>query len=109
MINKITRKLAKKLGIDFDLLIDDFIDTSNEEHRKNSNYFTQSIVEINQYLDDNIPEEWYGFWETNTYVNDYEHGYDRNDIDTLTRVVQKERKVIETYWAEVTDYSTYFT
>lgn len=40
MINKITRKLAEELGIDFDLLIDDFIDTSYEEHRRESNYFT---------------------------------------------------------------------
>ena len=103
MINKITRKLAEKLDIDFDLLIDDFIDTSYEEHRWESNYFTQSIVEINQDLDDNIPEEWYGYWKTNTYINDYETGYVRRDINTLTRVVQKEREVIETYWAEVTD------
>ena len=103
MINKITRKLTKELGIDFDLLIDDFIDTSYEEHRRDSNFFTQSIVEIYQYLDDNIPEEWYGYWETNRYINDYEHGYDATEINTLTRVVQKEREVIETYWAEVTD------
>ena len=103
MINKITRKLAKKLGIDFNLLVDNFIDISYEEHRRDSNFFTQSIVEIYQYLDDNIPEEWYGYWETNTYINDYEHGYDATEINTLTRVVQKEREVIETYWAEVTD------
>ncbi len=103
MINKITRKLAKKLGIDFNLLVDNFIDISYEEHRRDSSYFTQSIVKINQDLDVNIPEEWYGYWETNIFIRDTEHGYAATDIDTLTRVVQKEREVIETYWAEVTD------
>ena len=103
MINKITRKLAEELGIDFNLLVDDFYDISYEEHRRDSNFFTQSIVEINQDLDDNIPEEWYGYWETNIFIRDTEHGYVATDIDTLTRVVQKEREVIETYWTEVTD------
>lgn len=103
MINKITRKLTEKLGIDFDILIEDFIDISYEEHKNSSSYYTQAIVEINQDLDDNIPEEWYGFWETNTYLNDYDNGYDHSEIVTLTRVVKKEREVIETYWVEVTD------
>ena len=103
MINKITRKSAKELDIDFDILIDDFIDISYEEHRRGSDFFIQAIVEINENLGVNIPEEWYGYWETNTFVRDTEHGYNATDIFALTRVVQKEREVIETYWAEVTN------
>lgn len=85
MINKLTRELAKELDVDFNLLLENMIDNSYQEHRRGSNFFTRSIIEISK-DDENVPEELRGFWETNDYIWDDNHGYDRSDITQFTRV-----------------------
>ena len=44
MVNKITRANASELGVDFNELIDDFFETSYEEHRRGSNFYTRSSI-----------------------------------------------------------------
>ena len=86
MITKITRQLAKELEVDFNLLLEDFVEDSYQEHRRGSNFYTQSIVEINEEYYPQVPRELDGFWETNSYVWDDNYGYDKSDITELTRV-----------------------
>jgi hypothetical protein len=101
MINEINRKNAKELGLDFNELIDDFIDESNSSHRRGSTFFKQSIVEINEKDYPNVNKELYGFWETNEYVCSDDYGFDKQDIDTLHRVVLKEKVIVTKYWEKV--------
>ena len=97
-MNKITREIAKELNIDFNDLISDFDDTSYQNHRSSSNFFTRSIVVINEKFFPNVPRELDGFWETNTYVWDDDEGYDHMNIYELNRVEKKEKVVTTTYW-----------
>ena len=97
-ITKITRENAKELGIKFNDLIQDFDVTSYEEHRRGSNFFTRSIVTINEKFFPDIPRELDGYWETNTYVSDSEWGHELSDITELNRVEKKERVITEVYW-----------
>ena len=101
MINKITRQIAKELGIDFDILIEDFQEDSYEEHRRGSNFFTRSITEISEKYFPELPRELDGYWETNTYVFDSDYGREDSDIQELNRVEKKERIITETYWEKV--------
>lgn len=101
MINKITRATAKELGVDFNELINDMDEISYEEHRRGSNFFTRSIVVINQEYFPDINRELDGFWETNTYVSDSEWGHEKNEITELNRVEKKERVITKTYWEKV--------
>jgi hypothetical protein len=103
MINEINRKNAKELGLDFNELIEDFIEDSYDEHRRGSTFFKQSIIEINEEHYPNVNKELYGFWETNEYVYSDDYGFDKQDIDTLHRVVPKEKVVITKYWEKVKD------
>ena len=100
-MNKITRKTAKDYGIDFDDLIDEFTEHSYEEHRKGSDFYTRSIVEINKKWFPDIPREFDGFWETNMYISNANHGHDSDEITELNRVQQRERTIVETYWHRV--------
>jgi len=101
MINEINRKNAKELGLDFNELIDDFIEDSYDEHRRGSTFFKQSIVEISEKYYPDVNKELYGFWETNKYVYSDDYGFDKQDIDTLHRVVLKEKVVTTKYWEKV--------
>jgi len=101
MINKITRETAKELGFDFNRLIQDMDETSYEEHRRGSNFFTRSIVEIHEDWFPEVPRELDGYWETNTYVSDSEWGHDTSEIHELNRVEQREKVVTTTYWVKV--------
>jgi hypothetical protein len=103
MINEINRKNAKELGLDFNELIEDFIEDSYDEHRRGSTFFKQSIIEINEEHYPNVNKELYGFWETNEYVYSDDYGFDKQDIDTLHRVVLKEKVVTTKYWEKVKD------
>jgi hypothetical protein len=103
MINEINRKNAKELGLDFNELIDDFIEDSYDEHRRGSTFFKQSIVEINEEYYPDVDKELYGFWETNQYVYSDDYGFDKQDIDTLHRVILKEKVVTTKYWEKVKD------
>lgn len=101
MINKITRQNAKELGLDFNELINDMDGISYEEHRRGSNFYTRSVIEINETYNPNVNRELDGFWETNTYVSDSDWGHEKSDITELNRVVKKEKVITETYWEKV--------
>ena len=101
MINKLDEKTAKEYGLDFDELLDDFYDDSNSNHRRGSTFFKQSIVEIDEEYYPDVDKELYGFWETNEYVYSDDYGFDKQDIDTLHRVVLKEKVVTTKYWEKV--------
>jgi hypothetical protein len=103
MINKLDEKTAEKYGLDFDELLDDFYDDSNSHHRRGSTFFKQSIVEINEEYYPDVDKELYGFWETNEYVYSDDYGFDKQDIDTLHRVVLKEKVIVTKYWEKVKD------
>jgi hypothetical protein len=98
MINKLDEKTAKEYGLDFDELLDYFYDVSNNFHRRGSTFYKQSIIEINEKHYPDVDKELYGFWETNEYVWCDDYGFDKEDIDTLHRVILKERTVITKYW-----------
>lgn len=100
-MNKITRQTAQEIGIDFDSLLEDFLVDSYKEFRRGSNFFTKSIVLINEQWYSEVPREFDGYWETNKYVWDSDYGFDRSDIYELTRVEKKEKTVVTTYWEEV--------
>jgi hypothetical protein len=101
MINKLDEKIAKEYGLDFDELLDDFYDDSRSYHRRGSIFYKQSIVEINEEYYPNVDKELYGFWETNEYVCSDDYGFNKEDIDTLTRVILKEKVVTKKYWEKV--------
>jgi len=101
MINKLDEKIAKEYGLDFDELLDDFYDDSRSYHRRDSSFYKQSIVEISEENYPNVDKELYGFWETNEYVCNDDFGFNKEDIDTLTRVILKEKVVTKKYWEKV--------
>ena len=101
MINKINEEIAEQFGLNFDELLDDFLEDSYNEHRRGSTFFVQSIVEIDEENYPNIDKQLYGYWQTNEYIYSDDYGYDKTDIDTLTRVISKEKTIIEKYWEEV--------
>jgi hypothetical protein len=101
MINKLDEKTAKEYGLDFDELLDDFYDDSRIRHRRGSSFYKQSIVEINEENYPNVDKELYGFWETNEYVCSDDYGFNKEDVDTLHRVVLKEKVVTKKYWEKV--------
>jgi hypothetical protein len=103
MINNLDEKTAEKYGLHFDDLLDDFYDDSNSRHRRGSTFFKQSIVEIDEEYYPDVDKELYGFWETNEYVYSDDYGFDKQDIDTLHRVVLKEKVVTTKYWEKVKD------
>ena len=101
MINKLNEKIAEEYGLDFDELLDDFYTDSFVNHRRGSTFYKQSIVEINEENYPDVDKELYGFWETNEYVYDDDYGFDIEEIDTLTRVTQKEKTITVKYWEKV--------
>lgn len=101
MINKLDETIAKQFGLDFDELLEYFYTDSFDSHRRGSSFYKQSIVEINEKYYPNIDKQLYGFWETNEYVWNDDYGFDKEDIDTLTRVVSKEKTITVKYWEKV--------
>lgn len=101
MINKLDEKTAEQFGLNFDDLLDDFYDDSLSVQRRGGTFYKQSIVEINEEYYPNIDKQLYGFWETNEYVCSDDYGFDKEDIDTLTRVVSKEKTITVKYWEKV--------
>ncbi len=101
MINEINEKIAEQFGLDFDDVLDDFYDDSSVNHRRGSSFYKTSIIEINEEYYPDVDKELYGFWETNEYIWDDDYGFDKEDIDTLTRVALKERTIVTQYWERV--------
>ena len=84
----------------FNDLIDDFYTDSYEDHRKYSTFWKRSIVHLDDEYHPNFPELW-GFWETNTYMWSDSDGYDKSEINLLTRVEKAIRTIEETYWKPI--------
>ncbi len=99
-MNQITRKNAIELGLDFNELISDFVENSYQEHRIGANFFTKSIIEINEKWYPNIDRKFDGYWETNTYIWDDNSGPEKDEITELNRVELKE-KVVKTKYYEL--------
>jgi len=100
-MNKITRRTPIPGGINFADLIDDFDCHSSDHHRRGSSFWRQSIVKIDADYFPELPEEFYGYWETNEYSYDSEYGPEKREIIELKRV-EKVKVVIETFeWVEV--------
>jgi hypothetical protein len=100
-MNKITRETAKEMGIDFENLISDMEIISYEEHRRGSNFYTRSVVEIKEEWFPEVSRELDGFWETNTYVSDSDWGHESSEIYELNRVEKKVKVVETTYWEKI--------
>lgn len=100
-MNQITRKLAKELNINFNDIISDIEEYSYQEHRRGATFFTKGIIEIDEEFFPNVPRELDGFWETNTYVHSDDHGFDKDEIDTLTRVEKKVNIIEKIVWEKV--------
>jgi len=100
-MNKLTRKEALELGIDFDLLIDDFYCHSSDKHRRESSFYRTSITEISERWQPDVDRSFDGFWETNSYVWDDVYGYDTTDICELTRVELRTRTVEIKEWIKI--------
>jgi len=98
MINVITSETIDKDL--FDQIIDDVYDTSHQDYRKGSSFYTKWIFEINEECFPDHPELW-GFWESNIFIYDEEFGLDNGDIYQLTRVEKKTKIIEKEYWAEV--------
>jgi len=101
MINKVTYKEQPELFTDLlEMSVDAF-----QEHRRNSNFYRYDIVEFKPEDKEYYPnienyEDYLGFWKTDTWIYDPEHGSDESPSE-LTRVEQVE-KVVTTYeWVEV--------
>ena len=98
-MNQITRKT--ELPIPFANLIDDFVEDSYKKHRRNSNFFTKSIVEINEKWFPELDRELDGFWETNQYISDLEYGSEKSEITKLNRVQKITKTITTEEWALV--------
>lgn len=98
MIKTITREtVGKEL---FESIIEDNYDTSFQEHRRNSNFYTRWVFEINEKYFPDHPEL-FGFWESNDFIFDTEHGVERDEIDELVRVEKKTKTVVTEEWVAV--------
>ncbi len=75
-------------------------DTSLCEHRRGSNFYTKWIYQFTEVEFPSNPEFW-GFWETNSFVNDTEYGYDIYDIYELNRVELRTKIIEETVWVAI--------
>jgi len=105
-INKLDERTAEQFGLNFDDLLNNFYDDSLSDYRRGSNnyydtFYKQSIVEINEKDYPNVDKQLYGFWETNEYIHSDDYGFDKREIHTLTRVVQKEKTIVQKYWEKV--------
>jgi hypothetical protein len=98
MINKITpESVGEEL---FESITEDSCDTSYQDHRRASNFYTRWVFDINEEYFPDHPELW-GFLESNTFVYDTEYGRDNGDIYELYRVEKKTKTIIKEYWDKV--------
>lgn len=102
-MNKIELKNIPAL---FEYISEFIIEDSYSDHRRNSNFFTKSIIEFTSEHSKFFPEvpnfnDYLGTWETNVYISDREHGTDWSSLNELTRVEKKTKIITTTYWEEV--------
>lgn len=98
---KILKKEWGNTEYNWNYLIDDFQEHSFDIHRKGSNFYRKSIIQINETYFPNLDKEYYGFYETNTYIYDDNYGVDRSEIIELTKVEKKTKLVEVTYWEPI--------
>jgi|WetSurMetagenome_2_1015567.scaffolds.fasta_scaffold1001158_1 hypothetical protein len=102
MILKITRELEKKLGIDFDYIINDSFDRAVEKYRKGSSFFVEDVFKIDA---KNFPEEIYrqfdGYWKSNSYIWDDNYGFESKEINILEKVELKTKRIDKEYWENI--------
>ena len=92
MIKKVTSKEFPEL---FEDLREFEVEKTYEEHRRGSNYFVARVIEFkpeHKKFFPNVPnyEDYLGFWETDTIIEDYEYGCD-DEHSELTRVEKVEK------------------
>jgi hypothetical protein len=102
---KITREQEPELFFEISELS---VTESLNQHRRGSSFIIKTIVEFTPELKQYYPnvvdyDKYLGFWETNQYVADTEHGCDEKEIHTLTRVEKVEKTVVTTIWQPVKD------
>lgn len=98
MTNKLTRE---NFTGDFDELMDSFHEQSVFEHRKQSNFYTQTVIEISEASWPELDRELDGLWESNEYVHDTEQGYEESDITEYNRVNAVEETHVVTVYKRV--------
>ncbi len=99
-MNQITR--STELPCKFDKFLEDFVEDSYDVHRRGSNFFRKSIVEINKKWFPELDRSLDGFWETNQYVHDDDYGHENSEITELNRVKKVTVMVPHTEWRFVT-------
>lgn len=98
MINVISKP---KYPDDWNSFIDDYVDFSSQEHRRNSNFYTRLIYRLDEENAENYPQLW-GMWETETIIWDSEYGLE--DKPTILYRVNKVKKTVVTEeWIRVKD------
>lgn len=101
-MNQITKNEYPAL---FENIGEAIIKHSRWDHRKNSNFFVQSIVEFKEEHAKYYPSvdltPFIGTWETNTYIWDDNYGSEWDEINTLTRVELKEVVTTTKVWEPV--------
>jgi hypothetical protein len=75
-------------------------------HRRNSNFFTISLIEFKEEHSRHYPntpnfKDFIGHWVTNQYLSDPEHGTDWLEITELTKVQKQEKTITVHEWAPV--------
>jgi hypothetical protein len=102
-INLITRENADSLGFDFEEIADMALEFEcvYSEHRKGDSFFVEYVVEINEETFPEFDPKFHGFWKTNTFVHSSDHGYYRDDITTLQRVISKVKMIEVQNWEPV--------
>jgi hypothetical protein len=96
MINKITKQEYPDI---WESIIEDHYDTTEKEHRRGSNFYTNFIYNIDEEYFPNNPEL-HGFWMSDTVIWDSEYGCD-DTPDVLYRVEQKEVQVVTKQWVMI--------
>jgi hypothetical protein len=96
MINKITKQEYPDI---WESIVEDHYDTTEKEHRRGSNFYTNFIYNIDEEYFPNNPEL-HGFWMSDTVIWDSEYGCD--DVpDVLYRVEQKEVQIVTKQWVMI--------
>lgn len=104
-MNTITKKEYPSL---FEDILEFEIAESYRQHRRGSNFFVRNVIELTPDDAKHFPDiqdftPLVGTWETNVFVTDAEYGADLRDINTLTRVYQKEKVITTKTWEPVYD------
>lgn len=84
----------------WDDIVDDFREYSFRQHRRQSNFYTRCIFHIDESISPENPEL-YGYWESDTFVDDSEYGRDGDEIDVLYRVKQQKKIIEKLEWVRI--------